>query len=273
MLFVLFSMTRYMPPLIKIARLFLPLFSLLLVGCVANRPEGIMQVATIDALLAGVYDGHMTLGQLRKHGDFGLGTFDRLDGEMILLNGTFYKVQGNGNVSRPAHSETTPFAAVTWFSPGRRIDIPSRVDGKGLEKLIDHLVPDQNLFCAFRVEGTFKSLRVRSVPAQTKPYMPLAEVTKNQSVFDFVNVKGTLVGFRSPAFVKGINVPGYHIHFLSANRIQGGHVLALALEEGTLEVDSKIEWLRVFLPSESRDFAKANLSRDRSRELQSVEQE
>ncbi len=232
-----------------------------------------MQVATIDALLAGVYDGHMTLGQLRKHGDFGLGTFDRLDGEMIFLDGIFYKVRADGKVSRPPSSETTPFAAVTWFSPAREVEITSPMMGPGLERLIDQLVPDQNLFCAFRLEGTFKSLRVRSVPAQTKPYLPLAEVTKNQTVFDLTNVKGTLIGLRSPAFVKGINVPGYHIHFVSADRTQGGHVLSLSLAEGTLQVDSKIEWLRVFLPTESGSFSKANLSKDRTEELHAVEQQ
>ncbi len=263
-----------MSPIANITRLSsLCLLSLLLLGCSTPRPGGLMQVATIDALLAGVYDGHMTLRELRTHGDFGLGTFDRLDGEMVFLDGTFYKVQGDGTVVRPPNSETTPFAAVTWFSPSRKMEIKSPKDGKGLENLIDRLVPDQNLFCAFQVDGTFKALRVRSVPAQTKPYIPLAEVTKNQTVFDFANVKGTLVGFRSPAFVKGINVPGYHIHFISADRTQGGHVLSLSLTEGVLEVDSKIEWLKVFLPSENRAFAEANLSKDRSEELQSVEQE
>ena len=249
------------------------LLSLLLIGCASQRPDGLMQVSTIDALLAGVYDGHMALGDLRRHGDFGLGTFDRLDGEMIFLDGAFYKVRADGVVTRPPDSETTPFAAVTWFSPNHSRSITGPISGPDLEKLIDQIVPDQNLFCAIRVEGTFKKLRVRSVPAQTKPYPPLVEVTKNQTIFDFENVKGTLVGFRSPAFVKGLNVPGYHIHFLSEDKKLGGHVLELSVKEGTLEVDSKVQWLSVFLPSGNRDFVRADLTLDRSAELESVEQE
>lgn len=232
-----------------------------------------MQVATIDALLAGVYDGHMTLRELRKHGDFGLGTFDRLDGEMILLDGIFYKARADGSVIEPPASETTPFATVTRFSPDSTRKLPRNLGNAALEKLIDQLVPDQNRFCAFRVDGVFQKMRVRSVPPQSEPYRPLVEVTKTQPIFEYANIRGTLVGFRSPAFVQGLNVPGYHIHFVSDDRSKGGHVLDLVVGEGTLSVDAKLEWLHVFLPSESRGFSGVDLSRDRTRELASVERE
>lgn len=168
---------------------------LLLAGCGALRPEGITQVATIDALLAGVYDGHMSLRELQRHGNFGLGTYDRLDGEMIFLDGKFWKAQGDGQVVRPPLTDSTPFACVTRFAPTKRA-IVRAADLQDLQKLIDLLAPEQNRFCAFRMRGEFGLVQVRSVPAQAKPYRPLAQVTKTQRVFDLTHVRGTLIGFR-----------------------------------------------------------------------------
>lgn len=243
----------------------------LLAGCRTASTNGITQVATIDALLTGVYDGHLSLRELRRHGDFGIGTFEGLDGEMVLLDGDFYKIRADGKVYRPMLSELTPFACVTPFVADHRVPLAAPIDMHVLEALIDGAVPEQNRFCAFRVRGNFTRVRTRSVPAQSKPYPPLAEVTKIQPVFEFASVRGTLIGFRSPPFVKGVNVPGYHMHFLADDRSSGGHVLAFELDRGMLETDTAHDWLHVYLPEASASFAAADLSQDRSEELQSVE--
>ena len=245
--------------------------ALLLSGCRTPAAHGITQVATIDALLAGVYDGHMSLKTLRTHGDLGIGTFAGLDGEMLLLDGIFYKVRADGKVYRPDLSERTPFACVTPFLPECRKKLQNPADLKALEAMIDALVPQQNRFCAFRLHGEFSEVKTRSVPAQHKPYPPLVEVTKNQPVFTLFKVRGTLVGFRSPAFVKGVNVPGYHLHFLADDLSGGGHVLEIELDHGILEVDSTHEWLHLYLPTESTSFAKAELTKDRTSELNAAE--
>ena len=242
----------------------------LLVTACATSPHGITQVATIDALLAGVYEGHMSLAQLRGYGDFGIGTFDHLDGELILLDGRFYKARADGHIYRPALSERTPFASVTKFVPDLRHAVES-LDLKGLEARIDSLVPQTNRFCAFMLRGTFHEVRVRSVPAQMKPYRPLVEVTATQPVFTLKDVRGTLIGFRSPPFVKGVNVPGYHMHFLTEDRTAGGHVLSFDLPRGDLAMDTVNEWLHVYLPSESAAFGATDLSRDRSADLEAAE--
>ena len=145
--------------------------TLALSGC-RSESNGITQVATIDALMAGVYDGHMSLATLRGHGDFGIGTFEGLDGEMILLDGTFYRARADGKVYRPELSERTPFACVTKFVGDRRETLPGPAARQALEARIDALVPEQNLFCAFRVRGEFNRVQVRSVPVQNKPYRP-----------------------------------------------------------------------------------------------------
>jgi len=244
---------------------------LLVSGCASIGGDGITQVATIDALLCGVYDGHVTLAQLGARGDFGIGTFDRLDGEMVLLDGVFYKIRADGRVCLPEPMERTPFACVTRFTANERIGGIRGLNLPSLEAAINAVVPEPNRFCAFRLYGTFDHVRTRSVPAQDKPYRPLAEITPNQPEFDLRNVRGTLIGFRSPPFVKGVNVPGYHLHFLADDLSGGGHVLAFDLAEGEIELDTRHDWLHVLLPTESDAFATADLSRDRSRELDAVE--
>jgi len=242
-------------------------------GCGTPTANGITQVATIDALLAGVYDGHMTLGALREYGDLGIGTFEGLDGEMTLVDGTFYKVRADGKVYRPPLSERTPFASVTRFVPDLKDTLSGPADRKALEARIDALAPSRNQICAFIVRGDFRLVRTRSVPAQKKPYPPLVEVTKTQPVFTLRNVRGTLVGFRLPDFVKGVNVPGYHMHFLTDDRTGGGHVLGFELAQGTLEADRVHEWLDIRLPTGSSSFGAANLTQDRTAELQAAEKD
>lgn len=256
----------------NIYRLFLilfPLLALLFSGC-ATRPEGITQVATIDALLAGVYDGHTDLRTLRHHGNFGIGTFEALDGEMVLLDGHFYQVRADGKVYRPALSNRTPFACVADFVADQQADLTEPLDLDALEARIDQLVPEPNRFCTFRIHGDFDTVKTRSVPAQAKPYPPLAGVTKTQPVFELGRIRGTLIGFRSPEFVKGVNVPGYHLHFLADDLSAGGHVLGFELARGELQVDSRHDWLRIELPPD-RAFRTADLARDRAQEMRAVE--
>ena len=240
-----------------------------LVGCQSAPRDTVTQFSTIDAVLAGDYDGHVTLRELRRHGDFGIGTFDALDGEMVLLDGVFYQVRADGVVSRPPDSATSPFASVVSFHPDREVRIAQPTDFAALRGLVDAAIPNLNNFCAVKVVGRFASVKVRSVPAQKKPYPPLVEVTKNQPVFVGEHISGTLIGFRTPDFGKGVNVPGYHVHFLSDDRAVGGHVLDFKLEEGTVYLDYCSK-LALILP-EGGDFGKINLGVDRSKELEKAE--
>lgn len=219
-------------------------------GCSTIPGDRVTQTSTIDALLAGVYDGSMTCGELLEYGDFGLGTFVGLDGEMIVLDGTVYQARTDGKIYAPADDTITPFATVCAFDPDLTFSPPAGVDYNGLKSIIDETAPNQNEFIAIKIKGSFSRMKVRSVPVQDKPYPPLAEVVKNQTIFELQDVKGTLVGFRSPAFVKGINVPGYHCHFISDDKKEGGHILDCEIISGTGEVDSCNEFLLI-LPGDS----------------------
>lgn len=216
--------------------------------------------------------GDWPLRSLLEEGDFGIGTFNDLDGEMVVLDGIVYQVRGDGSVHQPPLDTFTPFACVCEFDKDDAVALPTLPEGAdflALQGQIDAALPSLNLFYAVRVEGTFKELTVRSVHAQPKPYPPLAEVVNNQSVFRFEDIRGTLVGFRCPAYAKGINVPGYHFHFLSEDKQSGGHVLSLTLGEVEASYLKLAAW-EVLLP-ETSAFLQAPLGQDVSDVLKAVE--
>jgi acetolactate decarboxylase len=166
---------------------------------------------------------------------------------------------------------TTPFACVLTFDPERCLLSTAEMDYSELQKILDEKAPRKNLFYAFKMTGNFQYMKTRSVPRQKKPFPPLSEVVKKQPVFEMQNVSGTIVGFRCPPFVKGINVPGYHLHFISNDREKGGHILDFTMKQGALiEIDSSNKFFMV-LPSEKSGFDEANLTKDRSKELHKVE--
>ena len=248
--------------------------SLFLAFCLtaASEPpaDTVTQVSTIDALLAGVYGGHLSCGELLGHGDLGIGTFRDLDGEMVVSEGRVYQVRADGHVYEPSLELTTPFASVVRFLPDRSQEIEEPTDLDSLKRVVDKAASNQNLFCAIRIKGLFSSMKTRSVPAQHKPYPPLAEVTERQPVFEMADVTGTIVGFRSPPYVKGINVPGYHLHFLSDDRTCGGHILDFTLETGTVEIDV-CNRLFMILPVDAASFGEVDLSQDRTQDLEKAE--
>ncbi|MEI8206528.1 MAG: acetolactate decarboxylase [Kiritimatiellales bacterium] len=247
----------------------LALILLLLTGCAGAPKNTITQISTIDALLAGAYDGQMTVGELLTHGDFGIGTFNALDGEMIVIDHQVYQARADGAVQLMPDSATTPFATVVDFSADQIIDRKGFITCSELQTQIDKSTSHKNIFLAARSDVTFPSMKVRSVPKQDKPYPPLAEAVQHQAVFEYTNVTGTVLGFRCPAFVKGVNVPGWHLHFISKDRKLGGHILDFSSFGGALQIDTCNRFYMI-LP-EQQQFSTLDLSQDRSKELEKVE--
>jgi acetolactate decarboxylase len=185
----------------------------------------LFQASTIGALLAGAYDGDLSFAELAEHGDLGLGTLNGLDGEMIALDGRFYRADVDGTVGGVDAAARTPFAVVTNFSAAIDAAVAGPLEHEALLARLDRLIPAGAGSCAIRIDGHFEHVRARSVPRQRPPYRPLAEVVAGQHVFELAAVEGTMLGFRFPAYVEGIEVSGYHLHFISADRSRGGHVL------------------------------------------------
>jgi acetolactate decarboxylase len=243
-------------------------------GGYANNPiaerETLVQISTIDALLGGVYDGVVTFGTLKEYGDFGIGTFEGLDGEMVGFDGNFYQVKADGIAYPVSDSMETPFASVTFFDADYQEKLPWGIDYQQLREFLDEILPTGNIFYAVKIEGTFSYMKTRSVPGQQKPYPPLVEVTKSQPTFEFTDVEGVIVGFRCPAYVAAVNVPGYHLHFLTNDNSAGGHILEFQVKEAVAYVDYTSEFLMI-LPGSDSDFYKIDLTQEKQEELEQVE--
>ena len=201
----------------------------------------VYQTSTMGALLDGVYDGDVTIRELLRHGDFGLGTFNGLDGEMLAVDGAFFHLHSDGTASVVDPSDLTPFAVVTFFRGDARRPIDQVTSRQELETIIDELVPGQNSFYPIRVEGRFRHVVTRTAARQRAPYRPLVDATADQVVSRFSDGNGTLVGFRAPDYAQGITVAGYHLHFIDAARRSGGHVFDFVLESGTLLLDEDVD--------------------------------
>ncbi|MGL6196291.1 MAG: acetolactate decarboxylase [Thermoguttaceae bacterium] len=240
----------------------------------SEKDKGITQIATIDSLLAGVYDGETTLAELGRLGNFGIGTFDQLDGEMTFIDGVFFQIKSDGKVYKPTLDTKTPFASVVPAERAKteKFKLETSLNFEELCKKIDELAPNKNVPVLVLLSGKFSGVKTRSVPAQQKPYRPLAEVTKTQPEFELGTIEGDVVGFRLPEYMKGMNVPGYHIHFLSKDRKSGGHILNLKMDSGLIEL-AAIHSFQVILPTSVDDFSAADLAKDRSEELKKVEQQ
>ncbi len=97
-------------------------------------------------------------------------------------------------------------------------------------------------------------------------------VTKTQPIFEKKEQTGTLAGFRLPAFTSGVNVPGYHLHFLSFDNTFGGHVLEFSFDEANIEIQ-EINNFYMILTEDDSVFGNIDLSKDRTKELHEVEKQ
>ena len=212
-----------------------------------HEPHQLFQASTIGALLEGAYEGDVSFAELAEHGDLGLGTLNHLDGEMIALDGRFYRADLEGRISEVDSRERSPFAVLVWFSPTIKIKLPEPLDHEALLAALDHCIPPEIESCAVRVEGEFERVRLRSVPRQEPPYRPLAEVVADQHEFELTDVTGSLVGFRFPDYADGLEVGGYHLHFIDESRVRGGHVLECSTRRAAAVLDPS-DSLHVELP-------------------------
>lgn len=228
----------------------------------------LFQVSTSAALVEGLYQGAVQVSRLLRHGNFGLGTFIDLDGEMVVLDGVCYQVFSTGAVAPVEGDRLIPYAVVTQFNAefSQRID---RLDSYSkLVSVCDELRDSDNVFYAFRVEGRFSFMKTRVMKAVPEG-MGLKAAASGQKEFLFKAVEGILVGLWSPGFAAAFSVPGYHFHFLSSDRQKGGHVLECQASDVAV-VGCAMNEMHVSLP-ETEDFLKADLTRDPQADLMKAE--
>ena len=226
------------------------------------------QVSTSAALVQGVYQGCVTVGKIKEHGNFGLGTYDELDGEGLMLDGHVYQALGNGSVIEPADSASAPFWVSAEFEADRNTVIDSVSSWEELCAQIDLQRRSENLFTAIRIDGVFDEIHYR-VACKAAPGTDLVTATSHQSEFTLKNITGTLLGFWSPTYARTFNIPGYHLHLLSGDHQHGGHVLGIQAKNLKLQV-MDADNLIMALP-ESPGFLKADLSGDPALALSKAE--
>lgn len=235
--------------------------------------ETMYQVATLQSLMVGNFDGFVTIGELRKHGDTGLGTFDRVNGEMIVLDGRVYQALGDGTVRTADDSGTTPFSTVTWFEADITDEIVPFNDISSLEHQLDSIVLTNglNFIYALKLETYASAVTFRSELPMEKPYGPLAEVLPDkQRSFACENIPGTVVGVYFPTFFAGQNTPGWHFHFISKDRTQGGHLLGISSAVTSTALLDTTPYFSLYLPQDS-SFSRRDLSDDMQDEVDIVE--
>jgi len=224
-----------------------------------ERGREVYQRSTMGALLDGVYDDDATVAEILTHGDFGLGTFNRLDGEMVILDGVCYHLHANGGVNRANGEDRTPFAAVTWFQPDHAFDVEGPTDRNGLTAAIDDKIDSANLIYAIRITGRFSAIHTRTVTKQDPPYVGMSEATKNQRETVLNDTHGVMAGFRMPDYEQGITVAGYHLHYLNDDHSRGGHVLDFMTARARVEISMRSD-LHLSLPTTAQ-FRQAHLDR------------
>lgn len=231
--------------------------------------DALFQTSTLSALNAGVFDGTLTFKELKTHGDTGVGTFNHLDGEMVEVDGNIYQVKSDGVAYPVNDSMKTPFAEVTFFKPEQTVQMNGTMNLTSIEKNLQDKVLTKNAFYAVRIDGTFDYIKTRSVPAQKEPYPVLTEAVKGQKIFEFHNQTGTVVGFWCPDYMKTLNLPGYHLHFINSARSAGGHLLDLRANNISIKLDRLTEF-EMDLPT-SGDFYNTSLAGDVQSDLKKVE--
>lgn len=189
-----------------------------------SKSNSIYLCAPVNALVEGLYEQKIPFTQVKRYGDFGLGTFNNLDGEMVMLDSEIYQITASGDVRKVDDRELTPFACVTFYKPLTQDKLESEMLYSEFLEWLNGLLPSTNIFYAIRIDGYFSYIKLRSVPKQEN-YRPLIDVASDQQIFIFNKIEGTMAGFFTPAFMSSLSVPGFHLHFLSNNRLKGGHVL------------------------------------------------
>jgi acetolactate decarboxylase len=85
-------------------------------------------------------------------------------------------------------------------------------------------------------------------------------VAESQKEFIYENISGTLVALYCPDYVSGINLYGWHIHFISSDGSKGGHVLDAVIECAEAQIDITSAY-KIVLP-ETQSFASLPLADD-----------
>ena len=223
-----------------------------------SSPGTLWQNMPVIALENSVFDGRSTVSEIRKHGDHGVGTWDQLNGEGLIVDGEFFQVRSDGSVHQQPDTAIMPWVSINFFRPDTVFELPSKLEYSELEAFIDPYLPTVNTYYALRVEGCFETVTTRTLPKQAEPYPPLEVIERTQPEFSFTDVEGVMVGYRSPPYATNFSPPGFHLHFLKQDRTGGGHALDFSVDQARISIQ-RLSRLEQEIP-DYPEFEHANLS-------------
>lgn len=233
----------------------------------------VYQVSTLQALALGYTRAVINVEDLLKEGDTGLGTFEDVNGEMIVMEGRCFRADQNGDVTVVSPDTGVPFAAVAKLYGEQQFQLGNMPDITSVRNELTRKIEERfglNSMHVVRIDGLFEKVDARSEAPYRSHHITLKEVLgKNQKAFMFENIRGSLVGVYFPDYMDGINMPGWHLHFISEDRSKGGHVFDVSVLEGVAKVD-KISNIYINLPKEAA-FDTYSLKQDLQDEIKSVE--
>lgn len=196
-----------------------------------NHGQTFFQYNIWGAFVNRVFDGSMTVKQLKTKGDIGLGSFDMLDGELVMLDGITYRIREDGSVSVGDNSDEIVYADATFFKQDNQYEMNEEANFEGLRKVLNSQLPSPNNFYAFKITGEFESIKLGGLHKQKAPFEKgLDYLIPNRPVFTGKKIKGTMIGFYCPTFIGDINAAGFHFHFISDDKKLGGHVMELEIK-------------------------------------------
>jgi acetolactate decarboxylase len=208
-----------------------------------------------------VFEGDLTVSKLKQNGDIGLGSYNRLDGELIMLDGTPYQVKEDGVVNIAADTTKVVYANASFFNEDQALSLRKVISFDSLRSWLNEQLPTKNYFYAFKVHGTFKNLKCGGLHKQDRPFTKGLDVLiPARPVYEREEVTGTMVGFYCPEFIGQINVAGYHLHFISDDKKYGGHVMEFGEGNNLAVAISKITRYQFELP-QTAEYEKVSMDK------------
>ncbi len=199
--------------------------------------DTVFQLAAFNTFSTGKYEGTMAYSELEKHGDFGIGTFDGLNGEMLALDGVFYQIPSSGIPKEVDVTQTSPHATVTYFEADKNFTVAGQNYTELKTFLDSQLSSSKDVIYAIKISGTYDYVQARSPEKQAQPYPNLTDALKTQAIFNFTDVSATAVGYWFPSSMNGVDPAGYHMHIITDDRTAGGHILDCIINNATIQVD------------------------------------
>lgn len=196
------------------------------------------QLSTLSALLLGDFEPSLSIGELKQHGTLGIGTFEGLGGELIMLDGVVWNGTHTGEAVPAADIEKTPFACVIdWQPAAAAVKLPAVGSLDNLRAVLDEAAKGaENRVLAVRLQVFQADVTFRSFAPAPKPWKPMKDMLFSQKITAERNVRAEIIGFRFPGYLESINMPGWHLHVLTApndsGKRFGGHLLNITADAG-----------------------------------------